>query len=167
MWQSWDVSQIKPQSIICLSSRKQNYFHHREISRAISQSHSFRPFLSQKARASAFFSSVLNVHAKHTKRLIRYLSAHFVDSVEIPSALRYASYSAPCWHPSTYKCADTHILFLYLSIHLLIFLFLADKRTKTAEILPWWKWRLFCARAYANIFCPSILRASLPLFPPN
>lgn len=49
-------------------------------------------------------SSIFNVRARHTEHLIRYLSVHFVDSVEIPNALSYASYSAPRWHhPRTYK----------------------------------------------------------------
>jgi len=103
------------------------FFHasFREISRAIS----FRPFFLAKSKSVYVPSSIFNIHVRHTERLIRYLSAHFVDSVEIPDALRYVSYSTPCWHHlqyiHKYTLARTHTYTYTLSFSISIFLSLS------------------------------------------
>jgi len=93
------------------------------------------PFVSL-AKSKSVSSSIFNVRARHMERLIRYLSVHFVDSVEIPSALRYASYFVACWylHASmrtrarAHTRTHTHSLCLfsssYFSIYLSLFIFL-------------------------------------------
>jgi len=145
------------------------YFHRRAISLRVRV-----PSVSlAKSKSVSVPSSIFNVRARHMERLIRYLSVHFVDSVEIPSVLRYASYFVPAGTIYMQMCArvrartHTHSLCLFSSFYFSIYLSLSiyfpfslaltDKRMKIAEILLRWKWRFFSyIRMRAHIQISSV-----------